>query len=91
MSSSDSANDLGDGVDANDVAFGNTFPYLALPASGSNADPHPSAGGSAKQSSDEGGVLQGIVPSRKSSMAFVGVGLLALIGGIGGATRRRKA
>lgn len=86
-----SANDLGDGVDANDTAFGGTFPYLALPASGSNADPHPSAGGSAKQSSDKGGVLQGIAPSRQSSMAFVGVGLLALIGGIGGAAKRRKA
>jgi hypothetical protein len=86
-----SANDLGDGVNANDVAFSNTFPYLALPASGSNADPHPSAGGSAKQSSSQGGLLQGIVPSRSNSMAFVGVGLLALLGGIGGATRRRKA
>ena len=85
-----SANDLGDGVNTNDVAFSNTFPYLALPASGSNADPHPSAGGSAKQSSSNG-LLQSIVPGRSSSMAFVGVGLLALLGGIGGATRRRKA
>ncbi len=30
-----SANDLGDGVNANDVAFGATFPYVALPHSGS--------------------------------------------------------
>ncbi len=82
-----SPNDLGDGVNTNDVAFDNTFPYLALPASGSNADPHPSTGASAKQSS----TLQRLVPGRSSSMAFVGVGLLALIGGIGGATRRRKA
>ena len=57
-----SANDLGDGVNANDAAFGGTFPYLALPASGSNADPHPSAGGAAKQSSSQGGALQGIAP-----------------------------
>ena len=86
-----SANDLGDGVDANDVAFGDTFPYLALPASGSNADPHPStSGAAAKQSSDKGSVL-GIVPSRSSSMAAIGVGLFALLAGIGGATRRRKA
>lgn len=28
-------NDLGDGVDANDVPFTNTFPYVALPHSGS--------------------------------------------------------
>ena len=86
-----SANDLGDGVDANDTGFDNTFPYLALPASGSNADPHPSKGAAATPSASNGGVLQGIVPSRQSSMAFVGVGLLALIGGIGGAARRRKA
>ena len=31
---------LGDGVDANDVPFGTTFPYLALPHSGSDATPH---------------------------------------------------
>ncbi len=30
-------NDLGDGVDANDKAFGSTFPYVALPHSGSGA------------------------------------------------------
>ncbi|EON24694.1 hypothetical protein CF8_1271 [Nocardioides sp. CF8] len=85
-----SANDLGDGVDSNDVAFGDTFPYLALPASGSNADPHPSTGAAAKQSSDKGGLL-GIEPSRSSSMAAIGVGLFALLAGIGGAARRRKA
>ncbi|UUZ58195.1 DUF4331 domain-containing protein [Nocardioides sp. B-3] len=85
-----SPNDTGDGVNANDVAFGDTFPYPALPASGSNADPHPSTGAAAKQSSDRGGLL-GIVPSRNKSMAAIGVGLMALIAGIGGATRRRKA
>lgn len=85
-----SANELGDGVDANDAAFGDTFPYLALPASGSNADPHPSAGAAAKQSSDKGGSLSSIVPNRETSLAFTGVGLLALIAGIGGAARRRK-
>jgi hypothetical protein len=85
-----SANDLGDGVDANDAAFSDTFPYLALPASGSNADPHPSAGGAAKQSADKGGLLEKVTPGRKSSMAFIGVGLLALVGGIGGAVRRKK-
>lgn len=35
-------NDLGDGVDANDQTFGGTFPYLALPTSGSRG---PLAGG----------------------------------------------
>ena len=34
------ADTLGDGVDANDVAFQNTFPYVAYPHSGSVANPH---------------------------------------------------
>lgn len=85
-----SANDLGDGVDANDAAFSGTFPYLALPASGSNADPHPSAGGSANKQSSTEGLLQSVVPGRQSAIAFIGVGLLALVGGIGGAARRTR-
>jgi hypothetical protein len=31
---------LGDAVNENDVPFGSTFPYLALPHSGSDTDPH---------------------------------------------------
>ena len=31
---------LGDGVDTNDLPFGRTFPYLAVPSSGSNPAPH---------------------------------------------------
>ena len=34
------ANQLGDGVDANDVPFRTSFPYLALPASGFASMPH---------------------------------------------------
>jgi len=34
-------NNLGDNVNANNRSFSNTFPYLALPESGSNANPHP--------------------------------------------------
>ena len=33
-------NDLGDGVNVNERAFRNAFPYLALPHRGSDADPH---------------------------------------------------
>jgi hypothetical protein len=33
-------NNLGDGVDANDLAFQSTFPYLAVSHSGSDPDPH---------------------------------------------------
>jgi hypothetical protein len=32
-------NDLGDGVDANDKPFGSSFPYVALPTSGSDVRP----------------------------------------------------
>ncbi|MFB3739279.1 MAG: DUF4331 domain-containing protein [Candidatus Velamenicoccus archaeovorus] len=35
------ADTIGDGVDANDVAFTDTFPYLAYPHAGSDASPHP--------------------------------------------------
>jgi hypothetical protein len=34
------AETIGDGVDANDVAFNDAFPYVAYPHSGSDADPH---------------------------------------------------
>ena len=34
------ADTIGDGVDANDVPFNGQFPYVAYPASGSDADPH---------------------------------------------------
>jgi hypothetical protein len=36
----DNPNDLGDGVNANESAFGSRFPYVALPHRGSNPDPH---------------------------------------------------
>jgi hypothetical protein len=38
-----SPNDLGDGVDANDVPFSTSFPYLALPRSGSGSVNEPLA------------------------------------------------
>ena len=82
-------NNLSDGVDGNDAAFGNTFPYLALPVSGSNPNPHPTKPGQAKPASAEG-LLGGIVLDRQGSIAASGVGLLALIAGIGGALRRRR-
>ena len=42
-------NDLGDGVDVNDVAFAPAFPYVALPHSGSSTEPRgtAAAGGNA--------------------------------------------
>ncbi len=44
-------NDLSDGVDTNDQEFSETFPYLALPARGSDDAPHP--GGGAEPSAGE--------------------------------------
>lgn len=35
-----SPNDLGDAVDTNELSFGSTFPYLALPHAGSDPSPH---------------------------------------------------
>ena len=35
------ADTIGDGVDANDVSFLSSFPYVAYPHSGSDASPHP--------------------------------------------------
>jgi hypothetical protein len=31
---------IGDGVDANDVPFNDSFPYVGFPHAGSDADPH---------------------------------------------------
>ncbi len=87
-----SANDLGDGVDTNDVAFGDRFPYLALPASGSNADPHPTdSNGNAKPAANEAGFVESLVPGRTASAGFVGIGAIAVLLGAAGFGRRRKA
>jgi hypothetical protein len=36
------ANDLGDGVDADEKGFTSTFPYVSLPTRGSDTSPHQS-------------------------------------------------
>jgi hypothetical protein len=84
-------NDLGDGVDRNDKAFLASFPYLALPTSGSDPDPHPSAMASSTQSSDSGalGWLPGFSDPTVPG-ALLALGLLTLTGGLVGMVRRRK-
>jgi hypothetical protein len=80
-------NDLGDGVDANDVAFSDTFPYLALPASGSEPDPHPTNPGNQPVSADG---VTGLLQNETVSASALGVGMLALLmGGVGFARRTR--
>ncbi|MBD8870169.1 DUF4331 domain-containing protein [Nocardioides donggukensis] len=80
-------NDLSDGVDQNDVDFSGTFPYLALPASGSDPNPHPGGGPVAKQSgSSEQSMTEQVAPA--SALA---IGLLAMGAGAAGMVRRRRA
>ena len=80
-------NDLSDGVDANDTAFSDSFPYLALPVSGSEADPHPTA--PAVQGSSAQGVT-GLLQDETVSMSALGVGMLALLMGGAGVARRSR-
>jgi hypothetical protein len=82
-------NDLGDGVDSNDVGFGNTFPYVALPASGSDTAPHngsaaPVPGGSGN---DPGGSGSGVPVT---PIAAIALGLIALAGAGVSVIRRPK-
>jgi len=78
-----SPNDLGDAVNANDVAFGNDFPYLAVPASGSNVTPHartagftPLTGGAAPDNPVASGARVA-----GAAVAATGAGLLLILAG----------
>ncbi len=88
-------NDLSDGVNANEKAFSGIFPYLALPTSGSNPDPHPSvtpkpiakpSGSSANGAGWFSGVSNTELPA-----AALGLGLLTMLGGIVTLSRRKRA
>jgi hypothetical protein len=61
-----SKNDLGDAVDANDKQFGSSFPYVALPSSGSGEQTAatgrqatPSQGAAPQTTMPQGGAVQG--------------------------------
>jgi hypothetical protein len=76
-------NDLGDAVNKNDVAFGDDFPYLAVPKSGSDVTPHDAAvgftaltGGSAP---DHPRAVAAGVPSL--AVGATGAGLLVILAG----------
>lgn len=80
-------NDLSDGVDVNDAEFRDSFPYLALPTRGSNADPHPSGGGAVGSSAEsDGSTSVGDVASASALAA----GVLAMGVGLVGLVRRRR-
>ena len=58
----------GDGVNENDVAFGDTFPYVALPHSGSNTAPR----GTSVSSQSSGSAAPGAAPSGGVAAGFGG-------------------
>lgn len=83
----DNPNDLGDGVNSNDVAFSDTFPYLALPHSGSDTAPSGTtgAGGGAGENGNasdapKGGVDTGVNTLVASPWLLAFGGGLALVG-----------
>jgi Domain of unknown function (DUF4331) len=80
--------DLGDGVDANDTAFGASFPYLALPGSGSSAGSNPSVKGSATRTTTQldAGKVADEEPARDSSpiLPMIAIGAGAAFLGSGG-------
>jgi len=84
-----SPNDLGDAVNTNDVAFGDSFPYVALPTSGSDVTPHnaggftPLTGGNAPNSPTAGPSAMPALP-----LSAIALGLLALGGGVVAWTKR---
>ncbi|MGZ4591762.1 MAG: DUF4331 family protein, partial [Actinomycetes bacterium] len=82
-------NDLGDGVNANDAQFGTTFPYVALPLSGSVEQSSPAAKsgvtlltGGADDAPTGGGLPVG-------ELGLTGLGALALVAGSAAARRAR--
>ena len=82
-------NDLSDGVDNNNKAFSDAFPYLALPSRGSDGSPHPSAMVTTKPSSASTTSAVGTV----APAAALGIGLLALASGavrLGQVNRNRR-
>ncbi|MEW2635791.1 DUF4331 domain-containing protein [Streptomyces sp. NPDC048389] len=88
-----SKNDLGDAVDANDKAFGHSFPYVALPASGS--DTRTAAGTGTKSATGLTGGASGLAGSWNDSTVLAAGGAGALLVAVLGAfwlrARRRTA
>ena len=81
-----SPNDLGDAVGENDKAFGDTFPYVALPHDGSVGGPYmknssysPLDGGSDAANTATAGVASDT--GSPMSIAAVAMGIMAMIGG----------
>jgi hypothetical protein len=89
------AAELGDGVDTNDVAFGSSFPYVALPHSGSTAPAKAKATPANTAGTPKGSAATGLGETRRSGSSrpvlpwvVAGLGAALLAGGV--ATRRRR-
>jgi hypothetical protein len=67
-------NDLGDGVSENDAEFLDEFPYLALPASGSDPAPHPATTPSAEDKEEAQGLVEDLKESGALSLLLIGTG-----------------
>jgi hypothetical protein len=84
---------LGDGVNANDKAFGGSFPYVALPSSGSAAKDSAASGtGNPRVSQLNAGTVADNRPAPPSSalpMVAIGVGAL-LFGGASALLLKRR-
>lgn len=81
-------NDLGDGVDANDQKFSNSFPYVAQPAPGSRGPLSKgtgSGGGSDKGGDVRSGLGEALQPAGSSSGGSDDTGLIAASAGAGAA------
>ena len=85
-----SPNTLGDGVNSNDVAFGEHFPYLALPHTGSIVA-SPATARAGLTALDGGGNGTGGGSSTPTgSLVALGVGLLTMAGGTVAYRRSRR-
>jgi len=85
-----SPNDLGDAVNKNDLKFRSSFPYVALPHSGSKAEPHDNSGFTPLTGGRAPDVpaAPGGVPV--TALGVTGVGLLLLLTGTAVARRARS-
>ncbi len=73
-------NDLGDAVNVNDVKFGDTFPYVALPTSGSRGPTADKGAGSAPRNALNGGTTPAASASDDDSTVLIASGAAAAAG-----------
>jgi hypothetical protein len=85
-----SPNDLGDAVNKNDVAFGKTFPYVALPHSGSVPRPGTAKSGFTPLTGGRASDTPAPTGSPVAALGLSGLGVLVLLGGAFAIRRSRS-